>query len=553
MKILRITAVLSALFANAAVAAPTAAPELDGQTVYQVLLGEVALQRGAADLAAASYAEAAKRTGDPAILMRAVQIAASAQRFELALELNNRWIELAPENRHARQTLIGILAALGRFPEIAPHLRYVLETDAAGLPGNLLQLTRLLSWGQDREAIRRLVEQVTEPYREIPEAQYALGQAAKAAGKNEQALAAARKAQALRSDWPAPVLLEVQVLGREAAGEAIEVLGRFLERNPGASEARLQRARLLAAERKWDDARRDFERVAGESADPATALYPLAMIAAQQHDYAAAEKYFSKLLETAFSDRALVFYQLGVLADERKDFAAALAYLEQVEGGEYYVVSRARMAQIMAKQGRYAEARAFLAKVEAREPQDKARLVVTEAQIVRDQRDFQGAFDLLDMALKRQPNEPDLLYEQAMVAERLNRTDVLEANLNRVITLRPDNAHAYNALGYSLADRNIRLEEARRLIAKALELAPEDPFILDSMGWVLYRLGLPDDALVHLERAYRMRQDPEIAAHLGEVLWSAGRRDDARRLWKEARQQNPDNEVLGAVIQKYAP
>jgi len=140
-----------------------------------------------------------------------------------------------------------------------------------------------------------------------------------------------------------------------------------------------------------------------------------------------------------------------------------------------------------------------------------------------------------------------------MVAERLNRVDILETNMRRVIAMRPDNAHAYNALGYSLADRNVRLDEALALIGKALELAPEDPFILDSMGWVFYRMGRPEDALRHLERAYRVRQDPEIAAHMGEVLWAVGRRDEARRLWREARQKDPDNEALMAVVQKFEP
>jgi Flp pilus assembly protein TadD len=155
--------------------------------------------------------------------------------------------------------------------------------------------------------------------------------------------------------------------------------------------------------------------------------------------------------------------------------------------------------------------------------------------------------------LQAQPNEPDLLYDQAMIAERLNKIDVLEANLARVIEIKPDNAHAYNALGYSLADRNVRLDEARKLIAKALSLAPDDPFILDSMGWVLFRLGQADEALKHLERAYAQRKDPEIAAHLGEVLWSIGRRDDARKVWLEAKSRDPGNEVLGAVLKKFLP
>jgi tetratricopeptide (TPR) repeat protein len=531
-------------------------PELDGQTVYQVLLGELALRRGAVDLAAQSIAEAAKRTDDAGLLMRAIQVAGASKRIDLALDLSRRWVEREPANEHARQTLVGILAALGRVDEVAPHLRLMLAQDKESLPRKLNQLNRMLTWNGNREAMLRLIEEVTAPYRDLPEAQFAIGQAARAAGDTDKALAAARKAQALRPDWPQAVLLEVQVLGRERVPEAIVLLGRFLEKNPANVEIRLQRARFLAAERRWDEARAEFSRLLDKPAegfDVAEALYPLAVMSMQLRDSEAAEKYYRQLLETSFADRSLVNYQLGLLADERKDFAAAAAYFEKVGAGEYFVAARAHIAQGLARQGSYAQARELLRGIEASDPQDKARVVVTEAQILREQRDFQGAFDLLEKALVGSPDQPDLLYDQAMVAERLNRPEVLEANLSRVIAMRPDNAHAYNALGYSFAERNIRLDEARSLIAKALELAPEDPFILDSMGWVMFRLGKPEEALRHLEHAYRMRQDPEIAAHMGEVMWALGRREDAKRVWREARQKNPDNDVLGAAIQKFAP
>lgn len=551
-----IVLLITALLASVPAQAQQVKPELDGQTVYQVLLGEIALRRGAVDLAAQSITDAAKRTGDASLLMRAIQVAGASKRIDLALDLARRWVEREPANDHARQTLIGILAALGRIDEITPHLRLMLAQDREFLPRKLNQLNRMLTWNGNREAILRLVEEVTLPYRDLPEAQFALGQAARAAGDTEKALSAARQAQALRPDWAQPVLLEVQALGRERIKEAIDRLGRFLETNPENVEIRLQRARFLAGERRWDEARSEFARVLEKPADGfdvAEALYPLAMISMQLRDSAAAEKHYRQLLETSFADRSMVHYQLGLLADERKDFAAATAHFEQVGTGEYFVAARAHIAQGLARQGKYVEAREMLGTIEASDPQDKARIIVTEAQILREQRDFQGAFDLLEKALVGTPDQPDLLYDQAMLAERLNRPEVLEANLSRVIAMRPENAHAYNALGYSFAERNIRLEEARTLIAKALELAPEDPFILDSMGWVTFRLGKPEDALVHLERAFRIRQDPEIAAHIGEVMWALGRRDEAQRVWRDAKQKYPDNDVLGVVIRKYAP
>lgn len=556
MKTLRSLFLVSTVLAAAPAVAQRVGPDLDGQTVYQVLLGEIALQRGAADLAASALADAARRTADPALIQRAVQVASTARRYDLAFELVKKWVEVAPDSPHARQMLIGILGAMGKVGEIGPHLSKLLEqgkTDQVSLERNLMQINRVLAWGQDREAIYRVVEQVTVPYRDVAEAQFVLAQAARAAGRRDEALAAARRAQAIKPDWAQAVLLEVQVLGREAVKESIATLGRFLERNPGANEVRMQRGRFLINERQWAAAREDFEKVLASVEDPTDALYPLAVIAGQQHDVAAAEQYYQRLLATSFPDRAMVFYQLGALADERKDYAAAVSYFEQVDTGEYAVSAKARIAQTMARQGKHSEARDYVRRIVATDPQDQARLVVTEAQILREARDFQGAFDVLEKALQGRPDEPDLLYDQAMVAERLNRVDIVENNMRRVIAIRPDNAHAYNALGYSLADRNVRLDEARTLIGKALELAPEDPFILDSMGWVLFRLGRPDDALGHLQRAHRIRPDPEIAAHMGEVLWVMGRRDEARRIWREARQKDPDNELLLSVVRKFAP
>ena len=172
------------------------------------------------------------------------------------------------------------------------------------------------------------------------------------------------------------------------------------------------------------------------------------------------------------------------------------------------------------------------------------RLLLAEAQILRDAERPTEALALLEAALRENPEDTGLLYEAAMLAERIGRMDLLEARLRRVLELQPDHAHALNALGYSLADRGLRLDEAEALIARAHALMPQDPFILDSLGWVRFRRGDQVGALVHLERAYGMRKDAEIAAHLGEVLWTLGRRDEARRIFAEALAAHPDNRLL---------
>ena len=535
-------------------AAPEGRRELDGQTVYQVLLAELALQRGGAEVAAAAYSQAALRTGDAGLLLRAIQVASIARQLDLGLQLARRWVELDPSSRHARQALAGILAGLGNIDELLPQLRTLLaEADAESRSRMLMNLNRYFGAQPDRQRILGVVRELVAPYRSEAEASYALATAALAAGDPGEALAAAREARKRKPDWAQPVLLEVQILGREKAGEAIATLRSALKAQPDSADLRLHLARLLATEKRWEESRREFEALLKDNPDAVEVLYSTALVALQQNDLDAAERFFEQLLDTDFADRALVHYQLGGIAEEHRQFDRAIGHYEKVAAGEYHVSAQTRRAQVLGKLGRRDEAHALLQGLKSGDPQERLRVVLAEAQLYRQDGDYKSAFELLEKALKGQPDDPDLLYDQAMIAERLSRMDVLEANLSRVITLRPDSAHAYNALGYSLADRNVRLEEARQLVAKALELAPDDPFILDSMGWVLYRLGQPKDALTYLERAYRQRQDPEIAAHLGEVMWSLGRRDDARRIWASAREAHPDNEVLRLTIGKYLP
>lgn len=540
--------------AESAAAADTPAlprPQLDGPTVYQVILGELAFQRGEVGLAAQAYAEAARRTGDPQVLTRAIQLAGASRQYELALELTRRWVLAEPASTHARQSLLGILAALGRHDELQLRLRDLLASDAESRPRNILHTTRLFAAEADRRQAMRRVYTLTEPYLELPESHYARAAVAHSAGEQAGALEAVRRASALRFEWQEPWLLEIQILGRERAAEASERLALYLKRYPEATAMRMQSARLLATQKRWAEARDAFLAVADAAEDASEALHAVGLIALQERDHDAAEEIFRKLLAAGTTDANTLHHQLGLIAEDKRDYDKALAELRQVGEGEYFMAAQARIAIVLAKQGRIAEALAHLRALPANNAQERQRLVLTEAQVYREAKDFEAAFAVLSQALEREPDQPDLLYDHAMLAERIDRIDVVEGNLNRLIAIDPENAHALNALGYTLADRNLRLEEARQLIVKALALAPDDVFIIDSMGWVLYRLGDTAGALRHLERAWAMRKDPEIAAHLGEVLWVAGRRDEARQIWREARKANPDNELLGTVMQKF--
>jgi tetratricopeptide (TPR) repeat protein len=277
------------------------------------------------------------------------------------------------------------------------------------------------------------------------------------------------------------------------------------------------------------------------------------LLSLQLKDLDTAESTFKTLLDLDYRDPDAVRYYMGQVQEERKRYDEAELWYRSVARGENLLSAQSKVAQMLAKQGRLDEGLKYLRQVEPQNNQQRAQLSMAEAQLLREAGRYQEAYDLLGKALEKLPNYPDLLYDYAMAAEKLDKIEVMEANLRRLMQIKPDHAHAYNALGYTLADRNIRLQEARDLIAQALKLAPDDPFIVDSMGWVEFRLGNFNQSLEYLHRAYQMRADPEIAAHLGEVLWAKGERDEAKRVWQAALKEYPDNETLRRAVKRFVP
>jgi len=518
--------------------------------LYEMLLGEIALQRGSGDLAARTYAELAKRTRDPRIARRAVEIANFARTPQYALEAAHAWHEADPASLQALQTLVGVLVGGRKVDEAEPYLAKLLASDGAAAANGFLQLGRLLAGNPDKQANQRVVRSLAAKYPDLPQAHLALAQAALAADDEAGALAETRRAAQLQPGWEAAAIFEAQVLQRKSPEEAGKSLAAFLETYPKARDARLAYARLLVSERKLTEARSEFAKLLAAYPDNTDVMYAVALLAAQLKDYATAEANLKRLLDLGFRDPNGVRFMLGQIAEENKDWQAASDWYLSIENGEQFLPSRMRTASVLAKQGKLVEAREFLHKVNATGEQ-RVQLLIAEAQLLREANQNREAFDLLGKALEAQPEQPELLYDHALTAEKLERFEVLEGNLRKVIQVKPDHAHAYNALGYSFADRNLRLAEARKLIERALELSPEDFYIIDSMGWVLYRMGDLNGAAEQLRRAYLGRPDGEIAAHLGEVLWTMGERAEAERIWQDALKSHPDNETLQKTLKRF--
>jgi Flp pilus assembly protein TadD len=524
--------------------------ELDEPILYEFLLGEIALQRGDTGLAAQTFLDLAKRTRDPRVARRAVEIANQAKMNDLALQAARTWHELDPASAAALQVLAAILVSEKRVEEAQPYLEKLLSSDGVNVQNGFLQLNRLLAGNPDKAANLRVVRNLAAKHPTLAPAQLAIAQAAATAGDDEAAIAAARKANELRPEWETPVLLEAQILQKKSPKAAADRLGEFVEKNPTSREGRLNFARALVLDKRLPEARKQFEAVLAANPGNPDVLYAVGLLAFQLKDYAVAEDNMKRLLGLGYRDADGVRYLLGQMAEEQKQWPRAIEWYQAINGGEHLVPARMRTAGAMAKQGRLEDARAFLKKVAGENPDQEVQLIVAEAQLLREAQRNQEAFKILGDALQKEADQPELLYDYALTAEKLERFDLMESNLRKLIEVRPDHAHAYNALGYSFAERNQRLAEARKLIEKALDLSPEDYFIIDSLGWVLYREGDLDGASRELRRAYVGRPDPEIGAHLGEVLWVKGDRDEADRVWNESLKSAPDNETLQKTIQR---
>ena len=531
--------------------APPPGVELSERMLYELLLAEIALQRGDSALAAKTFAELAKRTRDPRVARRAVEVANQARMPELGVDSAKIWYEAEPDSQQALVVLATLLISAKRVDESQPYLEKLLAGDGVNVESGFAQLGRLLAVSGDRAANLRVVRNLAARYPALPQAHLAVSQAAFAASDEAAALAAIRQAQSLRPDWDAAAIFEAQILQKRSPAAAAKSLGAFVAKHPGSREARLSYARVLVADKRLPEAREQFDALLSANPGNTDVIYAVGLLAFQLKDYTFAEQNMKRLLGMSYRDHDGVRYVLGQIAEEQKHWPSAVDWYQSIGGGgEHAMPARMRTANAIAKQGKVDEARAFLKRVADDNPDQEIQLLVAEAQLLREANRAKDAFDILGQALQKDPEQPELLYDFALTAEKLERFDLLESNLRKLIQVRPDYAHAYNALGYSYAERNTRLGEARKLIERALELSPEDYFIIDSLGWVLYRQGDLKGALEQLRRAYEGRPDAEIGAHLGEVLWVMGRTEEANRIWQESLKAGPDNETLLKTIKR---
>jgi tetratricopeptide (TPR) repeat protein len=541
---------------------PGSAEEISAELMYRLLVGDIALQRGDPALAARAYFEAAKEAKDARIARRATEIAIAARQRGLALDSAKLWAELDPAAERPRRVIAGLAGggtgSIDSRADLQADLEQALaEAATAGprLGEAFLQLNRALAAEPDKAATLRLVQRLAHPYPNSPEAQFAVALAAYNAGLKDFdtstiALQAIDRALLQKPGWEQAMLLKVEILAKQSSERAAEYLVEVLRTEPDSKVANSALAQVRIQQKRYAEAAAILQRLWESDRDNHEYQFGMAMLAMQMKDWAKAERLFEELQRVEYGDDGVVETYLAQVAEETGRFDVALERYRAVPEGERGWLAQLRVAAMLGKLGRVDEARRYLAELPAVSRERRIQVQQADAQVLRDAGNHDTAYAVLASALDQFPDDPDLLYDIAMVAEKLDKIDVVEAKLTRLIELKPANAHALNALGYTLVDRTPRVAEGLALVERALALAPDDPFILDSVGWAYYRMGRFDDAEKHLRRAMEQRPDPEIAAHLGEVLWAKGERAQAQDVWQSQLKNAPDNAVLLETVRR---
>ena len=549
-------------------AAKPAEPSLTADLFYRLLLGDVALQRGDLHVAARAYLDAARSTSDPRLAGRATEIAIAARERALVHDAAELWSQLDASAERPKRVLAALAADnnTGAIPdtvandELRARIERVLADAALSGPGVgdvFLQLNRLFSQQSDRRGVLSLVRDVAKPYPKTPEAHYAVALAAFGVTDDAASAKEAReevdRALALRPAWERAAILKAEILARGSPAEGLQWLETFLASHPDAKSATGALAQLYVEQGRFADARALMQKLWDREPSSHDLEFGVASIALQMKDYAEAERLLRDLKSAGYGEPGAIDLYLAQIAEETHQYDQAIEHYRAVTEGDRAWLAKLRIGALYGKQGRVAEARQWLAGLDAVTLEQKVQVKQAEAQMLRDAGDNDAAYRVLAEGLVQHPDAPDLIYDLAMVAEKLDKIDEAESRLKRLVELKPDDAQALNALGYTLVDRTARTDEGLEFIQRAHRISPKDPFILDSLGWAFYRKGQLDEAERYLRQALDGRRDAEIAAHLGEVLWRKGEHDQAKALWKAQLDSTPDNAVLKETVKRFAP
>ena len=517
--------------------------------VFRLLLAEIASQRGELNLASELFLDLAKQTDSALLAERATRLTTYTRNGTIALEASKIWNELNKDSIDAQQALSEILVANNKLNEAKPILQKLLLKEKTRASG-FLYLNSLLSRVQDKKAVLTLVTDLAQPYPKLAEAHFAIAHAAwiiKDQKTYEKELASSNQ---IKPDWEMPILFKGQILAQESAERALAFYSEFLNKYPKSNEVRLEYAKLLTNGRKFNEAKNEFIKLVNTANSSSEITIAVGLLSVELEDYDLAEKYFLQSLKRNPKDKDQIFIYLAKIADKKNQNETAITWLNKINNGPHFIESKLIAAEIIAKKESIDKALIFLNGLKANSPEENLSLIQSKTSFLTRANRHQEAFQLMQNEASNFAHSPEFKFDYALLADKLHKYDLMEKLLREAIKIKPDYAVAYNALGYSYADRNINLEDAKKYIEVALSIAPNNHYILDSMGWLYYRLGKLDSALSFIQKAYDIQSDPEIAAHLGEILWVQGKKKEAEDIWQLSLQSFPDNEILKETLKR---
>jgi tetratricopeptide (TPR) repeat protein len=521
---------------------------------YNLMVAEIALNQGNTEVAIKHYLDVALAQDNPEIAERAVRVAVYGQNLETAALAAQRWIELDPNRVEARQVIAAIYIRQDKVQEAFTYIDELIQTSALEDAKLFPPLVGILAREKNADTVLAVTLLIAQKNPDRAYAQYLHGMLSAQNGRAEVALEYLDRALALEEIEGLHAARAKILLGLGRSDEAVASLHKAVENSPDDQVLRLTYARLLVDIKDYEKAWIEFEKLHQAAPDDAELLYTLGLLSLESQRLDDAEKYMLMLVDLEQREGEAQYY-LGRIYENRKQYDEAIDWYGQVHVGEYKFDAQLRIADMLGLSGRTDEAIEHLDAILKGSQSDGSlvRIYLTKGELLRAARRYEEAMAVFDTALGIVPGNSDLLYSRALVAEKLGRIDILEADIKAILKTEPDNAHALNALGFTLADQTDRYEEAYVYLKRAIEINPDDAAIIDSWGWIHYRMGDYAKAITLLRTALSRFDDAEIASHLGEVLWVNGNQDEARIIWQKALNKSPDAPALHSVMQRFIP
>ncbi len=523
--------------------------------VYHLMAGEFAGVRGYLDIAVEHYSQAAQATRDPGVISRAAYVSLYAGDNRRAADLAELWDKQGYGLSHAIDR-IRILAylRLRDLDKTVDAIDRLLMVDGELDRASVSSLNHILGKEATPAFALEVAQGLSHRYPDSPLLMLLLSRFEASLGRYDEALGHVDQLISKQPDMVDAYLVKAQILaGQGKTDESLQAVAMVVKKRPQDTRLRLQYARMLVQFRKFEEAIEHFGKLRQLMPDDENVLLSLGLLNIEIGEYMKAKRYLQELLDKGYHNQQAHYY-LGRIQQNQGEDMPAIANYERVHAGEYWLDARVRSSILMARSGQVDKALARLEAISERgehSEENRIKLFLARGEVLRDASRNREALELYNAALNHSPENTDLLYARALTAEKLDMLDVTESDLKMVIMHEPENASALNALGYTLADRTQRYEEAHAYILKAAKLLPDDPAILDSLGWVHYRMGEYEEAIKWLSKAFERLQDAEIAAHLGEVLWVSGQTRKAEIIWEKGRHLDGNQSVLRDTIQRF--